>query len=231
MAAPSMNQKRLQIDKANVRTVIAISVAVFIVVFCAVAVKSLVSRQLYQQKVIDSRVEANEQLKENITAAKELTKSYKQFVAQSPNVIGGSPFETGDRDGDNAKIVLDALPSVYDFPALNSSLEKIVAKENLQLLGITGVDDEVNQRGLQSGTPQVVEMPFTLTVNGTYKDINSLVLQFEKSIRPFKMTRIVFASGNNATVDMTIEAKSYYQPAKSIEIKKKVIEIDEDGTR
>lgn len=231
MAAPSANLKRLQIDKANLRTVIAIALAVFIVVFCAVAVKSLVSRQLYQQKVIDSRSKANEQLKENIAAAEELTKSYKTFVAQAPNVIGGNPFGVGDRDGDNAKIVLDALPSVYDFPALNSSLEKIVARENLQLQSIGGVDDEINQRGLQSGTPVVVEMPFSLTVNGAYQDINNLVLQFEKSIRPFKMTKLTFSSGDNSTVDVTIEAKSYYQPAKSIEIKKKVVEIDEDAKR
>jgi hypothetical protein len=231
MAAPSANLKRLQIDKANLRTVIAIAIAVFIVVFCAVAVKSLVSRQLYQQKVIDKRVAANEQLKQNIAAAEDLTKSYKSFVAESPNVIGGNPFGVADKDGDNAKIVLDALPSVYDFPALNSSLEKIVAKENLQLQSIGGVDDEINQRGLQSGTPQVVEMPFTLTVNGAYQDLNNLVLQFERSIRPFKMTKITFSSGDNATVDVTIDAKSYYQPAKSIEIKKQVVEINEGKRR
>jgi len=223
MAVTTPNLKRLQIDKANLRTVIAIAVAVFIVVFCAVAVKSLVSRQLYQQKVIESRSKANEQLKENIAAAEELTKSYKSFVAESPNVIGGSSFGVGDRDGDNAKIVLDALPSVYDFPALNSSLEKLVAKEKLTLTSISGTDDEVNQRGQQSGTPIVVEMPFTLTVNGTYGDVNNLVLQFEKSIRPFKMTKLVFASGDNGTVNVTMDAKSYYQPAKSIEIKKEVV--------
>lgn len=228
MAVTTPNLKRLQIDKANVRTVIAISVAVFVVVFCAVAVKSLISRQLYQQEVISSRVKAHEQLKENLVAAEELTKSYKKFVAESPNVLEGNPFGVGERDGDNAKIVLDALPSVYDFPALNSSLEKIVVKQNLKLQSVTGVDDEVNQVGQQSGSPEVVEMPFTLSVNGSYQDINNLVLQFEKSIRPFKMSRLVFSSGNNGTVDVTMDAKSYYQPAKSIEVKKQVVPLKGD---
>lgn len=225
MAAVSPNLKRLQIDKANVRIIVAVSAAVFIVVFCAVAVKSLVARQIYQQKVIESRSKADDQLKKNIAAAGELTKSYEKFVAQSPNVIGGNPFGVGERDGDNAKIVLDALPSVYDFPALNSSLEKMVAKENLKLAGITGTDDEVNQQGQQSGTPVVVEMPFTLAINGSYQDVNKLILQFEKSIRPFKMTKLVFGSGDNGTVDLAIDAKSYYQPAKSIEVKKEVVPV------
>lgn len=223
MSVSAPNLKRIQIDRANLRTVVAISVAVFIVVFCAVAVKSLITRQIYQQKVIASRSKAHEQLKKNITAAAQLTKSYKNFVATSPNVIGGNPAGVGDKDGDNAKLILDALPSVYDFPALTSSLEKLAAKQNLELKSISGIDDEVKQRGQRSTSPQVIDMPFTLTVNGAYQDINSLVLQFEKSIRPFRMNKLVFASGDNGTVDVTMDAKSYYQPAKSLEIKKEVV--------
>lgn len=223
MANSTPNQKRVQIDKANVQMITAIAIAVFVTMFSAVAIKSLLSRQAYQGKVIESREKARDQLEENIQAANQLTESYKQFVSNSPNIIAGNPAGTGDRDGDNAKIVLDALPSVYDYPALTASIEKLAVSEGLQMKGITGVDDEVNQHGQAAGTPQAVEMPFTVEVNGAYQNLNNLILQFEKSIRPFKMSKFVFTGSENGTVDLTVEGKSFYQPAKNLDIKKEVV--------
>lgn len=215
--------KQVQIDKANVRMFIAIAATVFVVVFCAVAVKSLISRQSYQNRVIEARETARDQLEQNIQAANQLTESYRTFVANTPNAIGGNPSGTGERDGDNAKITLDALPSVYDFPALTSSVEKLASKEGLKIENITGTDDEVNQRGQTSNEPVPVEMPFTVSVNGAYQNINNLILQFEKSIRPFKITKLEFSGGENGSVDLTIDAKSFYQPAKNLEVKKEVV--------
>lgn len=223
MAGIMPSTKQLQIDKANVRIFAAIAITVFLVVFCAVAAKALISRQSYQNKVIAARETARDQLEQNIQAAGQLTESYKTFVANTPNVIGGNPAGTGERDGDNAKVTLDALPSVYDFPALTSSVEKLATKEGLTIESITGTDDEVNQRSQASNEPVVVDIPFTLSVNGAYQNINNLILQFEKSIRPFNVTKLVFTGGESGTVDLTIDAKSFYQPAKNLEIKKEVV--------
>jgi Tfp pilus assembly protein PilO len=223
MANGMPSLKQVQIDKTNVRIFAAIATTVFLVVFCAVAVKTLISRQSYQSKVIAARETARDQLEENIQAASQLTESYKTFVANSPNVIGGNPNGSGERDGDNAKITLDALPSVYDFPALTSSLEKLVAKEGLKIENITGIDDEVNQVGQSSNEPVSIEMPFNVAVNGSYQNINNLILQFEKSIRPFKITKLVFTGGESGTIDLIVDAKSYYQPARNLDIKKEVV--------
>lgn len=215
--------KQIQIDKANVRMLVAISVTVFIVVFSAVAVRSLISRQMYQEKVIAARETARDQLAANIDAANMLTDSYETFIANTPNAIGGNPFGSGEKDGDNAKIILDALPSVYDFPALTASVEKLAVNQQLAIATITGIDDEVNQRNQSSSIPQPVEMPFTVTVEGDYKNINNLILEFEKSIRPFKIGKFVFTGSESGKVNLAIDAKSYYQPTKSLEIKKEVV--------
>lgn len=215
--------KQVQIDKANVRIVAAIAVTVFVVVFCGVAVKTLISRQMYQGKVIAAREKARDQLIENIDAAQKLTESYKGFVSNTPNVIGGDPAGSGERDGDNAKIVLDALPSVYDFPALTASVEKLAISKQLTLDGITGTDDEINQKGQSSSAPKPVEMPFTVTVNGSYQNVNNLILDFEKSIRPFKMSKFVFTGSEGGGVSLAITAKSFYQPATNLQIKKEVV--------
>lgn len=223
MANNVQSFKQVQIDKANVRMLVAIGVTVFIVVFSAVAVKSLISRQMYQGRVIESREKARDQLQANIEAAESLTRSYGTFVDSTPNVIGGDPAGDGERDGDNAKIVLDALPSVYDFPALTSSVEKLAARQQVGLLGITGTDDEVNQKGQTQSAPQPVEMPFTATVDGSYQNVTNLILEFEKSIRPFNVTKLVFSGSKTGTVNLVVDAKSYYQPAKNLEVKKEVV--------
>ena len=72
-----LTTKRLQIDKANVTVVIAVSIAAFVTVFSLVAAKSLLSQRSYQATVIEKREQARDQLKENITAADQLTESYK----------------------------------------------------------------------------------------------------------------------------------------------------------
>lgn len=214
--------KRAQIDKANVVMVAAVAIAAFITIFSLIAIKSLVSRQIYQNKVIEARENARDQLKKNLTEADKLTESYKQFVSSTANVIGGSPTGSGERDGDNARIVLDALPSKYDYPALASSIEKIASTSGVTFSSITGTDDELNQSGA-SESPQPVEMPFTLAVNGDFGALGNMVGTFEKSIRPFKLSKMTFTGSDNKKIELSVEGKSYYQPEKSLEFKKEVV--------
>ena len=132
MANNPLSSKRLQIDKANASMVAFLAVAAFIAVFSLVASKALLSQRSYQSRVIAEKKKALTQLKTNNQAATELVAAYKSFVAAPENIIAGSASGSGDRDGDNAKIVLDALPSKYDFPALVTSIEKIL-KANTSL--------------------------------------------------------------------------------------------------
>jgi Tfp pilus assembly protein PilO len=150
--------------------------------------------------------------------------SYQQFVSNQQNVIGGSSTGIGERDGDNARIILDALPSKYDFPALTTSLEKLVKGQNLVLSAISGVDDESNQQKQSStATPQPVEMPFKLGVKGTYDNIQKFMGVLENSIRPFNVNQVELKAGENNELELTLDAKTYYQPEKSFEFKSEVI--------
>lgn len=226
MQQSGSNTKRAQIDKANLTMVIVVAVAAFVTMFSLVAVKSLWSRQSYQNTVIDKREAARDQLVRNKAEADKLNESYKQFVSSTENVIGGNPSGSGQRDGDNARIVLDALPSKYDFPALASSVEKLAKDQQLSITSLTGIDDEVTQsQTAATSAPQAVEMPFNLAVSGKYTDLNKLILAFEASIRPFKISKLVFTadSSNPGDLSLTIDGKSYYQPEKSLEFKKEVV--------
>lgn len=215
--------KRSMITKANSTMVVSTSVAAFVVVFSLVASKTLMSQASYQNRVISGKKTALTQLKTDLNARDSLVASYKAFVGSSQNIIGGNPTGTGDNDGDNSKIVLDALPSSYDFPALAASLEKIVTAQNLQIVSISGTDQEVAQQANQtSPTPTPVAMPFELQVNGSYQSVQDLIDLFNNSIRPFQI-QTVQLSGNDSTMTATITAQTFFQPAKSLNIRTEVV--------
>lgn len=220
-AAPST--KRALIDKANARIVIYVSIAAFILIFSLVAVKTLVSQAGYQNRVISAKRTAVNQLKTDIAATSQLKTSYNAFTTTAQNAIGGNSYGTGPQDGNNAKIVLDALPSSYDFPGLTTSLESILSAQNVTISSIGGTDDEVAQSTNQtSSAPSPQPIPFSVSVAGDYSGMQNVVSAFEHSIRPMQIQTLDI-EGSDKGLTMNVAAQTYYQPAKSLNINKKVV--------
>lgn len=224
MNAPKFSTKRLAISKSNAQMVGIVAGASFITVFCLVVTKTVFSQNTYQNKIITGKTKAHKQLQANLDAFNSLSTSYKIFDTKNPNVIGGSINGTGDNDGTNSKLILDALPSSYNFPAMASSLEKILSDRGLSVSSITGTDDEVaQQNNASSPNPQPVAMPFTFTVNNAnYDSISKLTDALQHSIRPIQIDSINLSGGIN-DMTATFTAHTYYQPAKSLQLTKKVI--------
>ncbi|MDB5170244.1 MAG: hypothetical protein JWN82_640 [Candidatus Saccharibacteria bacterium] len=224
MAKVELSSKRLQISKANLYMVTVVSIACFVSIFALTASKALLSQRGYQAKVISQKVTAKTQLQANLKARDQLVSQYKLFVGSGTNIIGGSSTGTGDRDGDSAKIILDALPSKYDYPALATSLEKLMTASGLSIGSITGTDDELNQSGTgNSGTPTLVDMPFVIVFDGQSANTQDFLSVLQRSIRPMQVQQITI-TGSDAKLSTSITAKTYYQPEKSLTIKKEVVQ-------
>jgi hypothetical protein len=223
MARLTLSTKRLQINQANLTIVVVTAVAAFITIFSAVAAKALIAQHSYQAKVIAKKEVAKKQLRSNLTAVNNLLISYQQFVAQPDNIIGGTASGQGDRDGDNTKIILDALPSKYDFPAVATSLEKLITDKNAKIIQITGTDDELNQQSTEpSGAPQPVDIPFEINIESSYATTQDIIGVFERSVRPFKVSALTLTGKDGALV-LDLKAKTYYQPEKALNIKTEVV--------
>jgi hypothetical protein len=174
--------------------------------------------------VISNKKKALSTLKSDLSAVNSLKDSYKSFINTPRNVLGGNPTGTGDQDGDNAKIVLDALPSKYDFPALATSLEKLINSQGLQIQAIGGTDDELAQASNQeSATPQPIPEPFQIRVTGSYDATRNLLTVFERSIRPIQIQKIEISGDKGGSVTTTIDAQTFYQPEKSLKIRTEVV--------
>lgn len=223
MSTPNPSQKRQLIDKANQRVLVITSLAAFIVIFCLVASKTLFGQLLYQNRIVQAKKTTLSQLKKDFSAAQNLETAYQAYISTPQNVIGGNPSGSGPNDGDNGKIVLDALPGQYDFPALATSLTKLLSGQGVKIQSISGTDDEVAQsEQAQTATPQPVPMPFQVSANGNYQAIVNTAKTFEASIRPIQVQTITL-SGDDANLNLTLAAQTYYQPQKTFNLSTKVI--------
>lgn len=217
-----LSTKRMLISKANSSMFAILALASMVTAVCLVTVKVLYSENTYQLRVISAKQEALKQAKLNLTEASALSQKYQEFNGAPDNKIGGTAAGTGPRDGSNSKIILDALPSQYDFPALTTSLEGILKTGGYAIQNIQGVDQELEQVEKSSPLPEPKEMPFSFSVGGNYDSSRDLLLQLEKSIRPFTVTALDL-SGTDAAIVLKIDAKTYFQPEKDLSVTQKEI--------
>jgi virulence-associated protein VagC len=172
------------------------------------------------------------------------------FEKQNPNVLGGvggldiaeaisrqgeaagsikvnnQTISLSGQDGDNAKIILDALPSSYDFPALISSMEKIANQDHIPLQGVGGSDQApvavAGGPSATSGQSQPVAIPFSLTAQTDYNTVKILINDMERSIRPMDLSSISI-SGSGSNMQVSFQANTYYQTPISLKITQKEI--------
>lgn len=220
---PGLSMKRLEIDKSNSTIMIMLAITCFLVVFTAFASRALLSQRAYQSRVISEKQKAVDQLVANNKAASELSDSYRQFVSGSTNIIEGSATGKGNRDGDNARIILDALPSKYDFPALATSLDKLFTVPGVEVSSVAGTDDELNQASKVGTESTTVEIPFSLSASGSPENIQKLFNVLDRSIRPIHITKLNLSAGGG-TLSVQVTAKTYYQPESIIQYQTKVVE-------
>lgn len=220
---PTISGKRLMIDKANANMLIVIGITSFIVTFSLIACKALLSQSGYQTRVIKAKNTALKQLKENSKSVSSLVSSYKTFAESPVNIIDGNPTGTGPRDGDNPTIILDALPSKYDFPGLISSVEKMLKDGGYKIDSIGGTDDEIAQLNSATNDPQPVEIPLPIGVSTDYAGAQSILTTLENSIRPIYVEQISVVANGHSELKLSIATNTYYQPEKTLKIGSKEI--------
>ncbi|MDQ3158667.1 MAG: hypothetical protein M3P98_00830 [bacterium] len=233
------SKKQSLIERSNNTMIATIGIAAFLVVFSLVASRALITKMSFQNKQIGEKEIAVKQLNANIAVVPDLKNAYRAFVDRPDNVIGGVSTSSGERDGDNAKITLDSLPSKYDFPALATSLEKILSTNDYLINGITGIDEEASFSGAVAGdavtdetttatatatasesTP--VPMAFEIDATSNFDQTQQLFQIFKLSIRPFKLSTVQI-DGTNSEMHVIIAGNTYYQKEKKVEIMTKRI--------
>lgn len=219
MATTELLTKRMAISKANAQMVIIVGAAAFVTIFCLIAAKAVWSQNSYQARVISAQNKAIDQLKSNLGIFNNLSNQYNTFVSNPTNILGGQSSGTGNNGGTNSKIILDALPPIYDFPSLASSMQNLLSAQGNQVSGLGGTDNELSEQNNNSSpNPTSVSMPFSFTVNGlNFQTAGNLLNTLNESVRPISIDSLN-VTGGASSISVSIQAHTYYQPAKTLGI-------------
>ncbi len=224
--------KDLRMKKYSNQIVTVLSVAIFLTMFFLFSISSLWTKYSYQKRVINLQSLALANLNKDLSASKNLSSSYDKFVSPSANIIGGNSQIPGSiNGGDNAKIILDALPSTYDFPEFVTMLQNLLSVQGITINSITGTDLSGNS-SVQN--PGLGTIPFQISVSVSYAQLQSMILSFENSIRPIDILKISISAGsssqssssnnsNQTNLTANISAQTYYQPGIKFIINKQVV--------
>lgn len=220
MKNKKISQKRGQIDKNQATTFAFVAIAAVFTVASLVISKGIWDRTRYMAKVVEKKEIAVKQLNDNKDAVSKLGETYKSFNSQNPNLLGGSIEGPGDKDGSNSTLVLDSLPNKFDFPALASSLEKMLLGYSTGSIGGTDSNTTDAPASPSSGA---MEIPFTFDATTDYTGLKELISSFNRSIRPFHITKVEL-SGTNNELKANFTAKTFYQPDTTLKITTETVE-------
>lgn len=210
--------KRVQIDKDKTVVFIVVAIASVALVFSLFLFKNLLGQANYLGRVADARGKAVKQLEKNKSAASSLKESFDKFMGQDVNILNSSPTGVGPLEGPSDKIILDALPSKYDFPAIASSIELLL--QGYRINGISGVDDAISQQSAAASEP--IEIPIGVEVSSSYTGFKDLLDKLDRSIRPIQIMRLEL-SGSNEVLRSTMRMNTFYQPETGMQVKEQTV--------
>ena len=223
-------RKRQQIKVANRVMFLWVAGASVVVGVAVVLTIFLVQNIWYEEKVITEKNKTVKVLEDNIKEVEKLKNSI--------NVLNTNQalIDTKLQDDDTAiQSVLDALPANANSTSLASSLQtrlltgvQGVTIEAISVDPVAGLETiDVASDPSTAGAPvtdsNVINYSFSVSANtGNYGALRQDLERIEKSIRPFNNTSVTIETQGSDVV-MTVKGSSYYEPARTIELKSKVI--------
>ncbi len=195
--------KREQVVKAGLTVLIVVAVSSVIVMFSVMSMRFLWQQKSYNSRVIKTKTEARDQLTTNL---KNIDKLSQQFG------------ELNSSETTNSKTILHALPPVYDYAALASSIDSLASLSGVS--SDTNIGEDTSSSALNfATTSQPVEIPLNLNIKGSYDAIRTYIDNLERSIRPIQIQALTY-TGTNSDLQILIEAKTYYQPARALDVER-----------
>lgn len=196
---------QIKLDKKRADSVALLALSSFILIFGLFTSKQLLGFYLYQSRVISTQKTSISNIMSDQQVANNVETSYKSFVNQPTNIIGGSSVGTAANSGNNAKIILDALPESYDFPALISSTQALINLSGVTIESITGTDQSLTV--VQSAQPTAI--PLTFSVLGNYSSIQNFFSVLNRSVSPIDILSINM-TGTDASLTVSVTAQMYF---------------------
>ena len=195
----------IKLDKKKTNSLTLLALASFLLIFGLLTSKTLLGFYLYQERVVSAQKISIDTITQDQHVASNVENSYKSFVNQTNNIIGGSSIGTAINDGNNAKIILDALPETYDFPALIASTEALINTSGVTIQSLSGTDQSLSIVSSSQPTP----IPIAFSVQGSYSEIQNFLSVLNHSVSPIDILSINL-SGTDSNLTASVNAQTYF---------------------
>jgi len=218
-------RKRQQITKANRTMFLWVAAASVVVGFSLVIAIFLWQKISFGEKVLTEKSKTLATLSEDLEKIPALRDNIR-LLETNTNLK-----ETRLKDDDRAvQSVLDALPADANSTALGSSLQsKLLTGVNGVTLDAIKVDPVIGVEtldGTVDGTnpgQNMINFTFTVSVASSNPDgLRDVLLRLERSIRAINISSLTIEQQGTRLV-MSAAGHAYYQPARVIELKEKVV--------
>lgn len=212
----NITSKRVKLEQANSQIFFAAAIASFVISMCLVLLNILWGEYRFNSRIIGERQDVLTQAEENIANIEELKVSFT-------NLENANDLIVGQGEEANSTIVLDALPPKYDFPAVASSMNDAAKRSGVTLLTFSG-EDQVEDAIDSEISPDPIEIPFRIVINGSAEATQDFLANLENSIRPMRITSMN-TSGSDEDLETILDIITYYQPSVNVDITTKTIDF------
>lgn len=221
-------RKRQQIAKANRMMFLWVAGVSVVVGFAVVGSIFLAQKLAFNQKVLNEKNNTISILTKNNAVVDDLKESIRLLdTNEGLNSVKAKP------DDKALQAILDALPADANSLALASSIqEKLAAGIDGLTLESINVDTiagnlAADDPNVQVATPvandaQANQITFKLAVSGDANALKQLLNRFEHSIRAIEITNLTLEQASGK-LTMTIDGHAFYEPARVVELKDKVV--------
>lgn len=219
-------RKRQQITRANRTMFIWVAAASVVVGFSLVIAVFLWQKISFGEKVLAEKSKTLAILDQDLQKIPALRDNIRLLETnqdlQSTRLKDDDPV---------VQSVLDALPADANSTALGSSLQaKLlngvngVTLDAIKVDPVVGVETSVDGEAADADAGQnTINFNFTVSVASTNPDgLRDILLRLERSIRAITVTSLTVEQQGSRLV-MSVTGHAYYQPAKTIDLKDKVV--------
>jgi hypothetical protein len=216
-------RKRQQISHASRMMFIWIAAVSIVVGFCIVLMVFLVQKILFGERVINEKQKTVAVLQKNLDTVQSLKDNIR--VLNTNEALQSTRLNDSDPA---VQSVLDALPGEANPTSMAASLQtKLiggVAGVTIESLKVDSSDDAaIAAAGGNDISSNKIGFSFAVSsAAGNQTGLRQVLLNIEKSIRPFNITTLSIESQGQNIV-MTATGFGYYDPAQTIQPSKKVV--------
>ncbi|HMQ96089.1 MAG TPA: hypothetical protein PKD19_02610 [Candidatus Saccharibacteria bacterium] len=213
-------RKRQKIQQSNKTMFVMVAIASATVGLCLVISWLIFQQLLFSGKVVSEKSKTLDSLKVSNQNIQVLSENIRVLETNKGlNAVKASPHNKA------LQSILDALPADANGLAAGASIQDVLAKGisglSIESLSVTGDSTESETTSSEEGSSS--SLPIRLTVIATRADaLQELLERFEKSIRVIGVDNLSIERSDNRYT-MMIEAHAYYEPAKIVELQKKVV--------